>query len=137
MGIHAPIFFSIVPPNRAFSVHFSKRSFPVSIKYLTVTEWILRRESKWTCCKVLCRLILAVLGEPKRIEYCHSKPWWAVYYRSLRSRRNWGGEGRKSEGGKEVREAMWGGGGQGWSSAESTCLPSVWPGFDVRTQPLF
>lgn len=101
MGIHPPIFFSIVPPNRAFSVHFSKRSFPVSIKDLTVTEWILRRESKWTCCKVLCGLLLAVLGEPKRIEYCHSKPWWAVYYRSLRSRRNWEGKGEKVREGRK------------------------------------
>ena len=62
----------------------------------------------------------------------YSKPWWAVNYRSLRSRRNWGGESRKSEGGKEVREVM--GGEQGWSSGESTCPPSVWPGFDSRTR---
>ena len=44
----------------------------------------------------------------------YSKPWWAVYYCSLRSRCNWGGEARKSEGGKEVREVMGGAGMEQW-----------------------
>ena len=44
----------------------------------------------------------------------YSKTWWAVYYCSLRSRRNWGGEARKSEGGKEGREVMGGAGMEQW-----------------------
>ena len=49
MGVLTHFFLTfLAPANIAFCVHFSKRSFLASTKYLTVTQWILRRESKWT-----------------------------------------------------------------------------------------